>query len=127
MATHGGSPCKNFTGKGENFDQSSKTGVSPGNFFLGLPLLPTSSLEYAGGSASIDNQQLSAGPQTVATTEETLRFTKVLKALGECTTDKHDRLFATGMRAYGHPRNSSSRCPNHLNSAPPELKVTKDK
>ena len=88
-----------------------QSGVSPGKIFLGPSPAPTNSIV----------------PDSAGKEAERLRFTKALEALGECAMDKHDRLFAKGMTEYGHPRNSSSRCPRHRDSASPNITGPTDK
>ena len=75
----------------------------------------------------INNQQLAVTPQGEHITEDSLQFDKALEALGESLHPTKDEVFARKMAAYGRPNNVASKCPTHLDSAPPPVAGKKGK
>ena len=78
------------------------------------------------GGPSVDNQKLDCNPQAEPTTEESLRFARAIEALGKhisAHTVTNDNMFAKDMTAYRQSMGRDTRCPTHLDSAPPPMAV----
>ena len=108
-----------------------QTGRSPGNFFARQD--KTTETSHNSGKSpgkkltrlAISNQQLADTPQGYHITEESLRSERPLEVLGESTHHTKDIVFAKEIAAYGRPRDGATRCPTHLDFAPPPVAVGK--
>ena len=109
-AQSGASPCVFFFSQDKKIEPSSNSGGSPGEILT---------------RPAVNNQQLACNPQGEHITEESLQFDRALEALGESTHHTKYDVFAKEMAAYGRPRDRATRCPTHLDSAPPPVTVNK--
>ena len=104
---------------------SSNSGGSPSKIFVrpAHPLAHTAVLVK--GGTTVSNQQLDCTPQAEPTIEKSRRFARALEALDKQISGHHtkDNVFAKEMAAYGQPMGGATRCPTHLDSAPPPLAV----
>ena len=114
-----------FFQKGQKIETSSNSGGSSGKFLARPAHPPPHTAVLAKGGTTVNNQQLACTSQGEPITEESLRFDRALEALGESTHPTKDEVFAKEMAAYGRPRDGATRCPTHLDLAPPPVAVGK--
>ena len=114
-----------FFRKDKKIETSSNSGGSPGKILERPVHLPPHTEVLVKGSTTVNNQQLEYTPQAEPTTEESIWLDRAMEALGKQISGHHTKndMFAKEMAAYGRPMGRATRCPIHLDSAPPPVAV----